>query len=101
MPIMSVIEVFDQSLIEQVGAFLSEEESQDLMTHLQTMLQVELNERDESGDIVATAAYVAAHAFIAGRTYAFLNDELDSFPVLMSRDELQDYHQFLRERNKK
>lgn len=98
MPVINVLEVFDQSLIEQVGAFLSEEESEELMTHLRTMIAVETGVEPDS-DIVKAAAYAAAHAFIAGRTYALLNDALDTFPVLMSREELQDYHEFLRGRN--
>ena len=97
---ISVVDAFDQSLIEQVGAFLSEEDSQALMDHLQAMIAGELSTEDSTRDIVQVAAYTAAHAFIAGRTYAFVNDALDTFPVLMSREELQDYHEFLRERNK-
>jgi hypothetical protein len=98
---ISVLEVFDQSLIEQVGAFLPEEESEELLKHLQVMLQAELNQAGESGDIVSSAVYIAATSFVAGRTYAILNDSLDTFPVLMSREELQDYHEFLRERSQK
>jgi hypothetical protein len=98
---INVLEVFDQGLIEQVGAFLTQEESEELMRHLQTVIQTELNEADQQGDLVTVAVYTAAHAFIAGRAYAILNDSLDTFPVLMSREELQDYHEFLRERSQK
>jgi hypothetical protein len=101
MPIVNVLEVFDQSLIEQVGAFLSEEESEELLQHLRTVIASEVASGDSTADIVQIAAYSAAHAFIAGRTYALLNDSLESFPVLMDREELQDYHTFLRERNSK
>jgi hypothetical protein len=98
MPVINVLEVFDQSLIESGGGFLvrggvggTHDSSPD---HDRCR-----NRRRTDSDIVKAAAYAAAHAFIAGRTYALLNDALDTFPVLMSREELQDYHEFLRGRN--